>query len=439
MKSVCIHTVGCKLNYSESSFIAKKFTEKGLVLKPFGEKADIFVLNTCTVTSHADSECRRIIRSVLRKYPETFVAVIGCYSQLNSNQIAGIKGVDLILGTNEKFKIVEHIEKILQGDIKNDYKKNGNRAEIYISDFKSDFIGEAYSSDSDVRTRAFLKIQDGCDYNCAFCTVPLARGRSRSLPIQKVLENAKHLIDAGYKEIILTGVNIGDYKVENGSGFLFLMEQLERLDIERIRISSIEPNLLTNDIIKFIRFSDKFCNHFHIPLQSGDDEILKLMKRRYNVKMFEKVIESIKSKIPDAGIGIDVIVGFPNEGEKHFKNTYNFIQNLPVSYLHIFSYSERKNTLSSTYEGKVPAEVKKERSKILRELSIEKKIRFYNENIQKVHRVLFETWKNGFIEGWTENYVRVRGDSKLLRENEILPVLLTKTNENNLVECKLIN
>lgn len=439
MKSFCIHTVGCKLNYSESSYIAKKFAEKGLIFKPFGEKTDIFILNTCTVTSHADSECRKIIRSVLRKYPDTFVAVVGCYSQLNAEQIADIKGVDLILGTNDKFKVIEYIEKIFDGNLNNDYRKNGHKAEVYVSDANSDFIGEAYSADYDVRTRAFLKIQDGCDYNCSFCTVPLARGKSRSLPLEKVIENANKLIQAGYKEIVLTGVNIGDYKIENRYGLLQLMERLQELNIERIRISSIEPNLLTNEIIEFVRSSAKFCNHFHIPLQSGDDEILKLMKRRYNTKMFANVIENIKLKIPDAGIGIDVIVGFPGETDEHFMNSYNFIKDLPVSYLHTFSYSERKNTLSSTYKEKVSPEIRKKRSEILRELSVEKKSKFYKENTNKIHKVLFETRKNGIIDGWTENYIRVASDSKDLRENEIFSVILTKSNGINPVECKIIN
>lgn len=439
MKSVCIHTVGCKLNYSESSYIAMKFAEKGLEIKPFGEKTDIFVLNTCTVTSHADSECRKLIRSVGRKYPDTFIVVVGCYSQLNAEQISNIKGVDLILGSNDKFRIIEHIEDLIGGDITKDYKKNGRGSEIFVSDFDSGFIGEAYSSDEDMRTRAFLKIQDGCDYNCTFCTIPLARGKSRSLELEKILENANHLINSGYKEIILTGVNVGDYKIENKSALLTLLEHLEKLEIKRIRISSIEPNLLSNEIIDFVASSDKFCNHFHIPLQSGDDEILRLMRRRYSTKMFAKVIENIKMKIPDAGIGIDVIIGFPGETEMHFRNTYDFIKDLPVSYLHTFTYSERQNTLSWSFSNKVSPEIKKERSKILRGLSREKKIKFYLDNVSKIHKVLFETRKNNIIEGWTENYVRVSSNSKELKENEIFSVLLTKANGINPVECKIIN
>ncbi len=439
MKSVCIHTVGCKLNYSESSYIAMKFAEKGLEIKPFGEKTDIFVLNTCTVTSHADSECRKLIRSVVRKYPDTFIVVVGCYSQLNAEQISNIKGVDLILGSNDKFRIIEHIEDLIGGDITKDYKKNGRGSEIFVSDFDSGFIGEAYSSDEDMRTRAFLKIQDGCDYNCTFCTIPLARGKSRSLELEKILENANHLINSGYKEIILTGVNVGDYKIENKSALLTLLEHLEKLEIKRIRISSIEPNLLSNEIIDFVASSDKFCNHFHIPLQSGDDEILRLMRRRYSTKMFAKVIENIKMKIPDAGIGIDVIIGFPGETEMHFRNTYDFIKDLPVSYLHTFTYSERQNTLSWSFSNKVSPEIKKERSKILRGLSREKKIKFYLDNVSKIHKVLFETRKNNIIEGWTENYVRVSSNSKELKENEIFSVLLTKANGINPVECKIIN
>lgn len=440
MRSVCIHTLGCKLNYGESSYLGRKFAEKGLQLKSFGEKSDIFVLNTCTVTSHADSECRKIIRSVLRQYPDTFVVVVGCYSQLKSEQISMIPGVDLILGSNEKYDVIKYLEKSLGKDFDKNYKKNGNKPEVYVSDIKnSDFIGEAYSSDNDLRTRAFLKIQDGCDYNCTFCTIPLARGKSRSLPLPQIIENTKRIIDAGYKEIILTGVNIGDYRSEGGLNLLSLMEQFEKLNIKRIRISSIEPNLLSDEIIDFIASSDKFCKHFHIPLQSGDDEILRLMKRRYNTKMFKKVIENIKMKIPNAGIGLDVIVGFPGETEESFSNTYNFINDLPVTYLHIFTYSERPGTLSINYKNKVLPQIKKGRNKILSELSQNKKMKFYSDNILKTHKVLFESRKNNIIEGWTENYIRVRSDSENLEENEIYTVLITSSNGINPVECKIIN
>jgi threonylcarbamoyladenosine tRNA methylthiotransferase MtaB len=425
-KTVSLHTLGCKLNYSETSSIAKQFKNRGIAIKEFGEKTDIFVLNTCTVTNNADKECKQIIRSVIRNNPDTYVIVTGCYAQIQPGEIASIEGVDLILGTNEKFKLFDYIENVDSGSLSCFGKKE--HTDVYVSPFdESGFIGEAFSSDVDSRTRAFLKIQDGCDYNCAFCTIPLARGKSRSLAIDKVLDNAKKIIDSGYKEIILTGVNTGDYGFSEGDKNYKLIDvlyQLDKLDIKRIRISSIEPNLLTDEIIELVKSSKKFCKHFHIPLQSGDAEILKKMKRRYNPGTFENLILKLNERIDDVGIGVDVIVGFPGESEKHFENCFNFINSLNISYLHVFNYSERRNTQAIGMDGKVDVKDRKLRSQVLRNLSNKKKYDFYLRHTGKKQDVLFETAKNGFIEGWTSNYIRVRVKNEKEFENNILPVRL---------------
>ncbi|MCX6165431.1 MAG: tRNA (N(6)-L-threonylcarbamoyladenosine(37)-C(2))-methylthiotransferase MtaB [Ignavibacteriae bacterium] len=429
-KTVSLHTLGCKLNYSETSSIAKQFQNRGITLKEFGEKTDIFVLNTCTVTNNADRECKQIIRSVIRNNPDTYVIVAGCYAQLQPGEIASIEGVDLILGTNEKFKLFDYIDNFDVESLSCFGKKN--HADVYVSPLEeSEFIGEAFSSDVDSRTRAFLKIQDGCDYNCSFCTIPLARGKSRSLAIDNVIDNAKKIIDSGYKEIILTGVNTGDYGYSDENRNYELLDvlfQLDKLDIKRIRISSIEPNLLNDNIIELVKSSDKFCNHFHIPLQSGDSDILKKMRRRYNPEFFGNLIQKLNEKINDAGIGIDVIVGFPGEKEKHFENTFNFINSLNVSYLHVFNYSERRDTQATEMDEKVDVKDRKLRSQVLRNLSNKKKFEFYLKHIDKTQDVLFESAKNGSIEGWTPNYIRVKVKYQKEFENNILPVRLKEAN-----------
>ncbi|HMS63639.1 MAG TPA: tRNA (N(6)-L-threonylcarbamoyladenosine(37)-C(2))-methylthiotransferase MtaB [Ignavibacteria bacterium] len=424
MKSVSLHTLGCKLNYSETSTIAKDFTSKGFELKNYGEISDVFVLNTCSVTENADKECRQIVRSIIRNNPETYVIVTGCYAQLQPEEIAGIEGVDLVLGIKEKFKLFDYIENYEKKDLSCIYRSPVNEA----VDFE-----EAFSADTDSRTRAFLKIQDGCNYKCSFCTIPLARGKSRSLEINKVVENAKKIIDSGYKEIVLTGVNTGDYNFENGIKDLRLinvLEELEKLDIERIRISSIEPNLLTNEIISFIKSSGKFCNHFHIPMQSGDNEILKLMRRRYGRELYRDLIFKLKDEIKDVGIGADVMTGFPGESDVHFKNTFEFIESLSLSYLHVFSYSERKNTYAAGFSNKVDVRIRKNRSELLRNLSNKKKFDFYSKYSGTVQSVLFETRKDDdFIEGLTTNYIRVKiraneSDSRKY-ENKVINVCLS--------------
>jgi threonylcarbamoyladenosine tRNA methylthiotransferase MtaB len=437
-KTVSLHTLGCKLNYSETSTLAGEFHNRGFSVREYGEQSDIFVLNTCTVTENADKECRQIIRGVLHKNPSAYVIVTGCYAQLQPHELAAINGVDLVLGTHEKFKLFDYAE--------NFEKKNYSCTFTSPIDSVTDF-DYAYSSDIDSRTRAFLKIQDGCDYNCSFCTIPLARGGSRSLEINKVIENAQKLIDTGYKEIVLTGVNTGDYNWEDRNRGLELRKyklldvlyELDKLDIKRLRISSIEPNLVSDNIISLVKSSDKFCKHFHIPLQSGDKEILKLMKRRYNPELYCELIQKLNEEIPDIGIGVDVIVGFPGESDENFENTCRFIDGLEISYLHVFSYSERKNTFAASLPGGVEITKRKNRSLVLRELSAKKKQGFYGKNSGAIQEVLFETLqKDGNILGFTGNYIKVKIPGSKALENRILQVKLGKPETCNFMPAFLL-
>ena len=444
-KTVAFHTLGCKLNFSETSAISRLLEAEGFEKKDFTDKADVYVINTCSVTDNADKECRQIIRSILRNNPETYVIVTGCYAQLQPGEIAGIEGVDLILGSKEKLRLFEYLE-----DVENPsciFKEPESK--IFVSEVgnKDDEIKGAFSADIDSRTRAFLKIQDGCDYGCSFCTIPMARGVSRSLPLNEVIDNAKKIIDSGYKEIILTGVNTGDYRyiTNNKTNKLIdVLLELEKLEIERIRISSIEPNLLTDEIISLVKSSDKICNHFHIPLQSGDANILKLMRRRYNLNFFRELIEKVNIEIPDVGIGVDVIIGFPGETDENFRNTYEFLNALQISYLHVFSYSERKNTLAVSMPGKVDIQKRKQRSEILRNLSSKKKYDFYSRFIGTEQKILFEnkvmnSGDRKFIEGWTNNYIRVRINNDINLQNGITKVILNNLNGIKSVESLLIN
>ncbi len=429
-KSVTLHTLGCKLNYSETSTLAGKFHNNGYNLKHYGESSDIFVLNTCSVTDNADKECRQIIRSVLNKNPDTYIIVTGCYAQLQPNEIASIHGVDLVLGANEKFKLFEYVNGFEKKDLSCVFTSPID--EVTNFDY-------AYSSDVESRTRAFLKIQDGCDYNCSFCTIPMARGKSRSLAINSVTRNAQKLIDMGYKEIVLTGVNTGDYSFTDESGstkkLIDVLFELEKLNIPRIRISSIEPNLLTGEIIQLVRSSKSFCKHFHIPMQSADKETLKMMRRRYNCDFYEELINKLNSEIQGLGIGVDVIVGFPGETDERFNNTLKFLEALPVSYLHVFTYSERRNTHAVALPGRVEMNVRKERSRILRELSNKKRMDFYRNNIGKNHNVLFETAKeDDYLYGFTENYIKVRTNSNSKLENKISEFKITGVNSYNYAE-----
>ncbi len=422
-KKVALNTLGCKLNYAETSYIAKEFLQNGYEIVEFNNFADVYVLNTCTVTENAERECRQIVRRARRKNPGASIIVTGCYAQLRPKQIAEIDGVDLVLGNDEKFDISNY----------NLFDEKGNLSCINVT--SSGGLKEfhpAFSSEADNRTRAFLKIQDGCDYKCSFCTIPLARGSSRSANPGLLVDQFKKLLDNGYKEIVLTGVNIGDYGKNVNLNFYELLEKFVQIKGKfRIRISSIEPNLLTNDILQLTKENEKICNHFHIPLQSGSNDILKLMHRRYKREDYEKLIYKAKEIIPDLGIGVDVIVGFPGETKRHFMETYNFLQNLPVEYLHVFTYSERPFTKAIEMPGKIEIPERKRRNNLLRSLSDKKRNEFNKSFVNKEVEVLFETGKtDGFIYGFTSNYIRVKYPFKTDLVNNFKKVIITSTDNN---------
>ena len=407
ISSVALSTLGCKLNFSETSSIANNLEKNNFKVVPFNQYADAYIINTCSVTENADNKFKVFVNKALKINPNAFVAAIGCYAQLKPKELLSVKGVDLVLGASEKFNIVNYLQNVDQDFSKFDHSCNINDVDSFI---------ETYSTNS--RTRAFLKVQDGCDYKCSFCTIPLARGKSRSNSIENVVKNVKEIISNGIKEIVLTGINLGDFgkrqsdSFASNEDFLGLIKTLDKIDgVERYRVSSIEPNLLTDEIISFISKSNKFVPHFHIPLQSGSDQILKKMRRRYKTDLYESRVELIRKLIPNASIGVDVIVGFPGETDEMFLETYNFIEKLDVTYLHIFSYSERENTKAIELNGVVPKKTRNKRSKLLRLLSASKKTSFYKNNIGTDYNVLFESEnKNGLIEGYTENYIRVRKD-----------------------------
>ena len=407
ISSVALSTLGCKLNFSETSSIANNLEKNNFKVVPFNQYADAYIINTCSVTENADNKFKVFVNKALKINPNAFVAAIGCYAQLKPEELLSVKGVDLVLGASEKFNIVNYLQNIDQDFSKFDHSCNINDVDSFI---------ETYSTNS--RTRAFLKVQDGCDYKCSFCTIPLARGKSRSNSIENVVKNVKEIISNGIKEIVLTGINLGDFgkrqsdSFASNEDFLGLIKTLDKIDgVERYRVSSIEPNLLTDELISFISRSNKFVPHFHIPLQSGSDQILKKMRRRYKTDLYESRVELIRKFMPNASIGVDVIVGFPGETDEMFLETYNFIEKLDVTYLHIFSYSERENTKAIELNGVVPKKTRNKRSKLLRLLSASKKTSFYKNNIGTDYNVLFESEnKNGLIEGYTENYIRVRKD-----------------------------
>ena len=405
-KRVAFHTLGCKLNFSETSTISRDFLSHGFEKVNYRDKADIYVLNTCSVTENADKEARKFIRQAKQRNPNSSVAVIGCYAQLKPNDIAAIDGVDIVLGAEEKFNLLNHLDSI---------NLNGSTKVIQSEIDQVHKFTPSYSSAE--RTRSFLKIQDGCDYTCSFCTIPLARGQSRSDTISNTLKVAKEVAETDTREIVLTGVNIGDYGKGSNETFFDLIQQLDFLDgIDRIRISSIEPNLLTNEIIEFCASSQKFMPHFHVPLQSGSDKILGAMRRRYKRDLFVKRITKIKQTIADACIGVDVIVGFPGETDKDFLETYNFLNELDISYLHVFTYSERPNTDAIKMNEVVSKEIRKERSKMLHILSDKKRRFFHDQFISKYRQVLFENIKNGKLLGHTDNYIQIQmeGGSELI-------------------------
>jgi threonylcarbamoyladenosine tRNA methylthiotransferase MtaB len=403
-RSVAFHTLGCKLNFSETSAIGRMMEKEGFVKKSFDETADVYVINTCSVTDNADKECRQLVRRIQRRAPESMVVITGCYAQLKPTEIAQIPGVDLVLGAAEKFNIAKHLEALTKGDA----------TKISSCDI-TEVTGFTASWSVNDRTRTFLKVQDGCDYSCSFCTIPMARGKSRSDSIVNVVENARQLAADGVKEIVLTGVNLGDFgKGPDGNkkqeeSFYSLIQLLDEVEgIERYRISSIEPNLLTNDIIRFVASSRRFMPHFHIPLQSGSNAILSLMRRRYKRELYTDRVNLIKSLMPHASIGVDVIVGFPGEGADHFQETFEFLHSLDISYLHVFTYSERANTVALDIQPVVPVAVRNERNKQLRNLSYMKQQYFQQQHQGQKRTVLFEGHeKNGMMEGYTDNYIRI--------------------------------
>ena len=404
-KKVAFHTLGCKLNFSETSTIARDFESNGFEKVDFSDSADIYVINTCSVTENADNRFKSIVKQALSVNSNAFIIAIGCYAQLKPQELADLNGVDLVLGAKEKFNIMDYMNDLSKQDICKIHSCEIDEADFYVGSY-------SYGD----RTRAFLKVQDGCDYKCTYCTIPLARGISRSDKLENILSNAKNISQKGIKEIVLTGVNIGDYgKGEFGNKkhnhtFLEMIKALDSVEgINRLRISSIEPNLLKNESIEFVSKSNSFVPHFHIPLQSGSNFILKKMKRRYLREVYEDRVNQINSIMPHACIGVDVIVGFPGETEELFLETYNFLNKLDVSYLHVFTYSERQNTEASTMKGSVPIKVRKKRSKLLRGLSVKKRRSFYEKSIGSNRTVLFEGEnKSGYIHGFTENYIRVR-------------------------------
>ena len=415
-KTAAYHTLGCKLNFAETSVIGRSLQQSGYKTVEFGTPADVFVLNTCSVTENADKECRMIIRNVLKEKPDTFIAVIGCYAQLKPEEIARIEGVDLVLGASEKFNLGNFLSDLTKKELTEIHSCEVDSVEGFV---------DAFSLTD--KTRTFLKIQDGCDYSCTYCTIPRARGISRSDQIQNVVENAHEIAAAGVKEIVLTGVNIGDFKSGNHS-FFDLIQQLEKVDgIDRFRISSIEPNLLSDQIIEWVAQSKKFVPHFHIPLQSGSDTILKKMKRRYLSELYKNRVEKIKSLMPNCCIGVDVIVGFPGETEELFNETYNFLHSLDISYLHVFTYSERDNTVAAEMDGVIDVHTRKNRNKKLRLLSAKKLNNFYEENWNTQQEVLFEKEsKDGWIYGFTRNYIKVKTHSDQPLKNNIVALTLSE-------------
>jgi threonylcarbamoyladenosine tRNA methylthiotransferase MtaB len=427
-KKVSFYTLGCKLNFSETSTIGRLFEDAGFAKVDFNDSPDVYVINTCSVTENADKKCKQLVRKALSVNSEAFIAIIGCYAQLKPKEIAAIPGVDLVLGANEKFNIIAHLESLEKKDKAHIENKEIKHTNQFVPSFS---VGE--------RTRSFLKIQDGCDYFCSFCTIPLARGFSRSNTIAATVKTAYEVADSGVKEIVLTGVNIGDFGAGTDENFLGLIKELDKISsIERFRISSIEPNLLNDEIIEFVSKSERFAPHFHIPLQSGSDKILKLMRRRYERSLYSDRVQKIKSLMPDCCIGVDVIVGFPGETDEDFMETYDFINGLPVSYLHVFTYSERANTTAIRSTEVVPMETRNKRSKMLHILSEKKKRAFYESQISKPETVLFEAdEEEGFMYGFTSNYVKVKTKFDDSMINQLAEIRMEKIDGNGIMDISV--
>ena len=434
MRKVAFYTLGCKLNFSETSTIGRLFTDAGYAVVDFTDGADVYVINTCSVTEHADKKCRKVVKEALKYAPNAYVTIVGCYAQLKPTEIAEIEGVDMVLGAAEKFRIVEYISDLTKQPKAIVHQQN-------IEKVNHNFIA-AYSIGD--RTRTFLKVQDGCDYPCTYCTIPLARGGSRSDTIENVINRARQIAASGVKEIVLTGVNLGDFGIRNGNRedkFFDLVKALDEVEgIERIRISSIEPNLLSNEIIDFVAGSKRFVPHFHIPLQSGSDKILGLMKRRYQRNLYTERVARIKQVMPNCCIGVDVIVGFPGETHEDFLDTYQFLKGLDISYLHVFTYSEREQTAAAEMSGVVAGSTRADRSKMLHILSDKKRRVFYQGQVGSIGEVLFEDdQKNGFMHGFTKNYVKVKAKYDPVMVNEIKTVklvLLTADGEVEVTETE---
>lgn len=431
LKKVSFYTLGCKLNFAETSTISRKFTDEGYLRVDFSEPANVVVINSCSVTAQADKKCRQVISKVSKVSPGAFVVVIGCYAQLKPDEISKIKGVDLVLGAKDKFNIVNVLKNI----------NNGSNPEPAVYSCDINYVEEFNPSFSLFdRTRSFLKIQDGCNYRCSFCTIPLARGASRNNTIEKTIGEAKKIADKGIKEVVLTGVNIGDFGLSSNESFFGLIKELDKIDeIERFRISSIEPNLLSDDIINFVACSNHFVPHFHIPLQSGCNKILQLMSRRYTRELFRERVETIKTVMPDACIGVDVIVGFPGENEEAFNETLSFLESLDISYLHVFPYSERKNTRAVSLPEKVPQNLRNTRSKRLIELSENKRNAFYKKNIGRLEKVLFESVQDGNIYGFTTNYIKIEMPVIMEFINKTVLTKLSEVLPSGNVRCEVIN
>ena len=427
-RTASFYTLGCKLNFSETSTIARDLENEGYARVEFESGADIYVINTCSVTDQADKKCRNIVRRALKYNPNAFIVVIGCYAQLKPTEISSIKGVDLVLGAQEKFNLksfLHDIEKRKETQIENNHIKHVN--EFYPGYSKGD------------RVRSFFKVQDGCNYFCSFCTIPLARGKSRSANVKETIVKAREIANSAVKEVVLTGVNIGDFGHGTKEKLIDLLVELDKLEqINRFRISSIEPDLLSNEIIEFVCKSKRFVPHFHIPLQSGSDKLLKSMRRRYDTELYMSKIEKIKTLMPKACIGVDVIVGYPGESEEEFNKTVHFLKSLPISYLHVFTYSERANTTAPRMGEIVPMEERRKRSKQLRILSLKLKQQFYQNNLGKTEKVLLENQEDGYHYGFTENYVKVKLPVQKEQKNEIVNVLLNKINSDLEVEGLIV-
>jgi len=427
-KKVAFYTLGCKLNYSETSTIGRLFNQAGFDTVDFTDTPDVYVINTCSVTENADKKCKKVVKEALKISPNAYVTIVGCYAQLKPKEISEIPGVDMVLGAAEKFRIIDHITDLTKQPKALVYNQPVSEANQFVSSYS---FGD--------RTRTFLKVQDGCDYSCSFCTIPLARGASRSDTIEHVLEQARQIVESGVKEIVLTGVNLGDFGIRDGQRedkFFDLVKALDEVEgIERIRISSIEPNLLTDEIIEFVAQSKRFMPHFHIPLQSGNNKILGLMRRRYKRELYADRVAKIKELMPDCCIGVDVIVGFPGETREDFIDTYNFLNDLGVSYLHVFTYSERENTLAAEMTSSVPGSTRADRSKMLHILSDKKRRAFYETQLNKTDKVLFEgDIKDGYMHGFTRNYVKIKAKYDPVLVNELKSVYLTNISSDGDVE-----